>query len=67
MVGLTLLSKEVGRMHHQKRTYPTYRAALKTLLGATKRRGTPLRIYPCKECEGFHLTKQPTRRGRQPA
>lgn len=51
-------------MHHEKKTYPTYRAALKVLLRATRQRGTPLRIYPCSDCHGFHLTKQP-RGGRQ--
>lgn len=44
--------------HREKNTYATYGAALRALLQSTKRRGTPLRIYGCTECKGFHLTSE---------
>jgi hypothetical protein len=47
--------------HREKTTYRTYGAALRALLKSSKRRGTPLRIYTCHECKGFHLTSE--RRG----
>jgi hypothetical protein len=42
-----------------KQTYPTHKAAISAALGASRKRGTALRVYPCKECRGFHLTKRP--------
>lgn len=44
--------------HREKNTYATYGAALRVLLRSTKRGGTPLRIYLCHECKGFHLTSE---------
>lgn len=44
--------------HHEKNTYRTYREALRVLLRSSRSRGTALRIYPCSECHGFHLTKE---------
>lgn len=47
--------------HRDKNTYTTYKAALRVLLRSSRRRGTALRIYLCKECNGYHLTSE--RRG----
>lgn len=42
-----------------KRRYRTWDDALHSLLIATRRRGTRLRIYPCPIKAGFHLTSLP--------
>lgn len=40
-----------------KKRYRTYDAALRTLLNASRKRGTPLRIYRCPVQPGWHMTK----------
>jgi hypothetical protein len=46
-----------------KVSYPSQRAALRTLLRCTQERGTSLRVYECEICDGWHLTKQAPREG----
>lgn len=41
-----------------KKRYFTYKDANKVGKRATKRRGVPLRVYHCRWCNGYHLTKQ---------
>lgn len=43
---------------HGKNAYPTYSAALRSALRATKKRGTPLRIYFDSQCGSWHATKK---------
>ena len=43
---------------HGKNAYPSYSVALRSALRATKRRGTPLRIYFDSQCGSFHITKR---------
>ena len=43
---------------HQKNVYPSYSAALRSALRATRKRGTPLRIYFDSQCGSYHLTSR---------
>lgn len=42
-----------------KFSYPTWDLAAHAALVSTTRRKTPLRVYECGLCSGFHLTKRP--------
>lgn len=44
-----------------KRHYPTEREAIRSALYASRKTGTPLRVYRCGICGGWHLTKRPKR------
>lgn len=43
-----------------KYAYTTFEAAVHAALTSNRKRGTPLRPYPCPDCDGaWHLTKRP--------
>lgn len=42
--------------HKKKRTYKHKREAIAACLRASKRTGRGFRVYPCKECHGWHMT-----------
>lgn len=42
----------------QKKVYTTRGAAIRAAMHSSKRAGIGLRIYACRTCKGFHLTKQ---------
>lgn len=44
-----------------KRLYLSYTAAVRGALHGMRNTGDSLRVYPCPERAGFHLTKQPKR------
>ena len=44
-----------------KVSYPSQRAANRTLQRCSQERGTSLRVYECPICDGWHLTKQAPR------
>lgn len=41
-----------------KNLYPSYRRAVRVLLGCLRLRGGALRIYRCPDGRGWHLTSQ---------
>jgi hypothetical protein len=43
-----------------KRRYTTEAFAQRVAMRATRQRGTPLRVYPCPLCKGWHITKRKT-------
>lgn len=43
-----------------KYRYPDWDKAVHAALVSNRKRGTPLRVYQCELCQGFHLTKRPT-------
>lgn len=50
--------------HKSKRTYPSLggkKGVLAAILRANRRSGLPLRYYFCKECKGYHMTKEARR------
>ena len=48
-------------MRCDKKTYKTKREAIRFALLSSRAGAPPLRVYPCKDCQGFHLTKRPGR------
>ena len=48
--------------HKAKNTYPTRSAAVAVAARRALKTGIPLRVYPCGECHGFHITSE-VRRG----
>lgn len=50
--------------HHKKRTYKTRGAATRAAARSAVKSGLPIRIYPCSECQGLHLTKEVRRKKR---
>ena len=40
-----------------KNRYPSERVAIRSALRSSRRGGTPLRVYRCDRCHGWHLTK----------
>jgi uncharacterized protein (DUF3820 family) len=47
-----------------KRTYPTKRAAMDSIVKPTSapKKPVPIRAYECPECSGWHLTSKPDKR-----
>lgn len=43
-----------GKVRHTNQS-----AAIASAIRSSKRGGTPLRVYRCPGCKGFHLTKRP--------
>jgi hypothetical protein len=53
---MSLFLGECGR----KKAYSTYNFAEKIRLRCEAERGTKLRVYNCRYCQRFHLTKDET-------
>jgi hypothetical protein len=47
-----------GKVRH-----PNRRRAIGAAIRLSRRTGTPLRVYPCARCGGFHLTSWRTPKG----
>lgn len=68
MTGPVDPGRTAGVRRCKKQRYPTWAAANAVLLDARiacalgNRRRREARIYPCRHCEGWHLTSQPVRR-----
>lgn len=41
-----------------KRRHPDELTAIASAIRCSARRGTPLRVYLCPDCDGWHLTRR---------
>ena len=54
---MTPTEDRAGRSCYEKRRYGDEKQALRVAAECTEKRGTPLRVYACFECGGYHLSK----------